>query len=238
MNSKQLQVGFTLIELMVVVIITSIIAAIAIPSMVNIVAQQRVQNRADLLLSLFQFSRSEALRTGKPVLLCSTLIRSGTAVPNGCTGWSPQQQGIMAFNDNNLDGQYNPRDNNNSENDSLLRTVHFNQNGANVIVNVTSATCADAGCQNLAGGKTRFVGFMPNGIFGWESNNESTDSGNNVSNSTKAWDLGQGSMIFVIADAKNQAVQERIIISPSGRAMICSNASGGQKPALCNADIK
>lgn len=62
MNSKPAQLGFTLIEAMVVVSILAILAGIAAPAFQQMLAAQRVKNAASDLLSDMILARSEAIR--------------------------------------------------------------------------------------------------------------------------------------------------------------------------------
>ena len=61
------QKGFTLIELMVVVILMVIMLAIALPGMNNFIANQRVANAAEQFANLARFARAEAARLNRPV---------------------------------------------------------------------------------------------------------------------------------------------------------------------------
>lgn len=53
--------GFTLIELMVIIAIVAITAAIAVPNFTNLIRNNQVQAKADELSSLIQYARSEAV---------------------------------------------------------------------------------------------------------------------------------------------------------------------------------
>ncbi|WP_418130027.1 GspH/FimT family pseudopilin [Variovorax sp. 375MFSha3.1] len=59
--SPQKQKGFTLIEAMVVVALVAILAALAMPSFTNMIANQRVNSAAQELLTLLQFARAEGV---------------------------------------------------------------------------------------------------------------------------------------------------------------------------------
>lgn len=61
--------GFTAGELLVCLLVASIVVTVALPSMVRIVAEQRVVSATDNLLGLMRLARAEAM-TGGPVLLC------------------------------------------------------------------------------------------------------------------------------------------------------------------------
>lgn len=59
--------GFTLIELMVVVALLAITAAIAVPNLTNLIRNNQIQAKADELSSLLQYARSEAVAKRKTV---------------------------------------------------------------------------------------------------------------------------------------------------------------------------
>ncbi|MCO6514404.1 MAG: GspH/FimT family pseudopilin, partial [Snodgrassella sp.] len=110
-SSKPTNAGFTLIELLIVVAITAVLAAVALPKMERMIASQRINNRAEQMLALFQFARAEAIRANKPVLICPTTIRKNTTDPNGCQNFSAYNkgkgwQGFLAFIDNDINGEY------------------------------------------------------------------------------------------------------------------------------------
>jgi type IV fimbrial biogenesis protein FimT len=62
--------GFTLLELMVVLAITAILTAVAIPSFSNLIQSNAVSVNANILLSDLRFARSEAIRRGGSVVMC------------------------------------------------------------------------------------------------------------------------------------------------------------------------
>ena len=82
--------GFTLIELLVVVALMAILLALAVPNFRTLVQNTRATSQANELLTLMQYARSEALKRGAPVSVCSTA--NAAAVPPVCggtwaTGW-------------------------------------------------------------------------------------------------------------------------------------------------------
>jgi type IV fimbrial biogenesis protein FimT len=73
------QHGFTLIELMVVVALAAIMAALATPSFKSFIASQRVKTAASDFAMTTIFARSEAIKRNSDVTI--------TAVSSGATGW-------------------------------------------------------------------------------------------------------------------------------------------------------
>lgn len=233
--------GFTLLELIVVIAITAILAVIALPAMNRLVATQRLNNRTDQLVALFQYARSEAVRTNKPVLICPTKIRNNVATANDCgafkdyddgLGW----QGFLAFNDIDLDGSYN------ATKDSSIRVVALNQNiSKNAEVAEikskmkTKIAIIGKSCKNQSANSSRtcinkklesnYLGFMPNGQFGIGSGENKSD-----------WSVGDTYIIIELTDRELKTDDKRrVIILPSGNTYFCDKKSSNL--SLCTADM-
>ena len=65
--------GFTLVELLVVVTISAILIAAAVPAFQWTIARNRIADTTNLLLSNFEYARMEASRRGNTVSICRTL---------------------------------------------------------------------------------------------------------------------------------------------------------------------
>jgi type IV fimbrial biogenesis protein FimT len=77
------QAGFSLVELMIVVMIVSVVGAIGGPIMSDTVKSNRVRAQADRILTTLNLTRSEAVKRNLPVSICRS--SNGTS----CTGdWS------------------------------------------------------------------------------------------------------------------------------------------------------
>jgi len=93
--------GFTLLELMVVLAIAGVLAAIAIPAMGNFMRNSRITAAANDVMAALHFTRSEAIKRRQPVTLC-TSANAQAATPT-CAN-SPLLTGWIAFVDLNQSG--------------------------------------------------------------------------------------------------------------------------------------
>lgn len=122
---KRAQLGFTLYELMITVLVVAVVLAIGIPNLGEFTRNNRVTGLANDLHGSFYLARSEAARAKRPVTICASAEPFGAA---GCDG-AGFDEGWIVFVD--VDGQ-GDRD----AGDDLLKafppahdTIHINASG-------------------------------------------------------------------------------------------------------------
>jgi type IV fimbrial biogenesis protein FimT len=95
MFSKRRDSGFTMMELIIVITIVGILAGIGIPSFKYVTTSNRMTTEVNALLGDMQFARSEAIKEGQYVTVCTS--SNGTS----CTGSSGTawQNGWIVFVD-------------------------------------------------------------------------------------------------------------------------------------------
>jgi type IV fimbrial biogenesis protein FimT len=82
--------GFTLPELLIVLLITSILLSIGIPSFRYVTTANRISSEVNGLLGDMQYARSEAIKQGLPVTVCASTNQTqcdGGAAPAWQHGW-------------------------------------------------------------------------------------------------------------------------------------------------------
>lgn len=66
------QSGFTLIELLIVMVIAAVLLGLGVPSLRSTIQSNRIATVANDLIGALQFARSESIRRGEDVTVCST----------------------------------------------------------------------------------------------------------------------------------------------------------------------
>lgn len=85
-----MQPGFTLIELMVTLSVLGILLAIAVPNYITFIQNARLTGQANDLVTSLNYARSEAIKRGVRVSVCSRFSDTacaGAGVFNWDTGW-------------------------------------------------------------------------------------------------------------------------------------------------------
>lgn len=131
--------GYTLLELMITVGIVAILAAIAYPSMLDLLASQRVRAASSALYESLIAARGEALKRNATVSFATTGLSSG---------WSVQSAGTEVLAQSPLAGvTFNPS----------APAIEVNARGritADAIVEITSTDTTTVMCvQALATGR-------------------------------------------------------------------------------------
>jgi len=80
--------GFTLIELMVTLAVAVILITVAVPGFRTMIQNNRATTQANELLTAFMLARSEAVKRGVAVSVCSSTDQATCAASaNWATGW-------------------------------------------------------------------------------------------------------------------------------------------------------
>jgi type IV fimbrial biogenesis protein FimT len=99
--------GFGLIELLVVISIVAILAAIATPSFSALIRENRVKTQANDFLSASNYARNESITRSRGVTLCAANTTGG-AVPTACGASTDWSKGWMVFVDDTVGAAATP----------------------------------------------------------------------------------------------------------------------------------
>lgn len=75
--------GFTIIELMIVVVVLAIAASIAVPSFSSFVIGNKIEATSDKIIHAMQHARSEASQHRKEYLVKLDLLKNNLVIPSG-----------------------------------------------------------------------------------------------------------------------------------------------------------
>jgi type IV fimbrial biogenesis protein FimT len=142
-NNRSKDSGYTLVEAMVVVALLGILVAVATPSFVSLMQRNRAAGEINSLIGDLQFARSEAIKRGLPVSLC-TSSNGSTCLgnPNWHSGW-------IVFPDTDKSGTR-------SSTEALLRVRPGWNNGDSLV--------AQPDMKAVTFGRDGFVTSLPAGV--------------------------------------------------------------------------
>lgn len=93
-NARTHTQGFTLIELMVTLAVAAITASVAIPSIEELIHNNRTSSQINELVTALNIARSEAAKRQVPVIVCSSTNQASCNTDSWENGW-------IIFADNN-----------------------------------------------------------------------------------------------------------------------------------------
>ncbi|HGO9033426.1 TPA: GspH/FimT family pseudopilin [Neisseria meningitidis] len=204
------QQGFTLTELLIVMVIAAIMAMIALPNMSQWIASRRIASHAERIANLLRFSRGEAVRLNLPVYICPVQVKKDGTANNKCDS-GKKEQGMLAFGDKNGNKEYNDTA------DVLLRSVVLNDDINNKRINYAFNHIAFGHTQPTA---DRVVWtFNQNGTFGYTKDRHLTKQ--------SSFFYSDGYIQIVLTDARAVSGADKkfrsavVLIDSSGRVEVC-----------------
>ena len=122
--------GFTLVELMISLGLIAIVLSVAVPSVSNMIKDNRLATQVNSVISDIHYARSEATKRDARVIMCRTLIPNNT--PTFCAGlvknWAT---GYLVFVSGDNNNTYQ------ASTDTLLRRGQPSQEGTRLRTNET-----------------------------------------------------------------------------------------------------
>lgn len=205
------QQGFTLTELLIVMVIAAIMAMIALPNMSQWIASRRIASHAERIANLLRFSRGEAVRLNLPVYICPAQVEKDGTVNNKCDS-GKKGQGMLAFGDKNGNKTYDG-----DTADVLLRSVVLNDDINDKRINYAFNHIAFSQTQPTA---DRVVWtFNQNGTFGYTKDQHLTKQ--------SSFFYSDGYIQIVLTDARAVSDADKkfrsavVLINSSGRVEVC-----------------
>lgn len=84
---KKLHAGFTLVELLITMTIVGILLSIALPSFQSFILSNRLTTQANTLIGAINLTRSEAIKRGITMSLCSSTDQATCTASSWESGW-------------------------------------------------------------------------------------------------------------------------------------------------------
>lgn len=91
-----------MIELITTIVILGVLASIAVPNLRVFILEKRLTTQANDFVTALMYARSEAIRAGKPVVICKSA--NADAVSPSCTDSGEWEQGWAMYIDSNGNG--------------------------------------------------------------------------------------------------------------------------------------
>lgn len=86
-SMKNTQTGFTLPELMITLLVASIVMTVAIPSFQDFIMKNRLTTQINQFITSINLARSEAIKRGETITLCSSNDQSTCTASTWESGW-------------------------------------------------------------------------------------------------------------------------------------------------------
>ena len=103
-QGRTTQSGFTLLELMIVLVLAAIIMTQAVPAFQTTLKNSRLTSQTNNLVADLNLARSEAIKRGKNVIVCSS--SNPTASAATCASSATWTTGWLVFADDDSSGDY------------------------------------------------------------------------------------------------------------------------------------
>lgn len=155
--------GFTLIELMIVVALLGVFAAVAVPSFTQFINNNRTQSANNEVLALLQYARSTAVAQRTTISVCPD-DDAWTVKTKGCIGTDPVTLRSMEVTGG-------------TSINSSLEEIAFRQNGSSA-ASATILTCYQGDFANgytIKVANTGNTRTYPRGVSGKDANNNDID---------------------------------------------------------------
>lgn len=213
------QQGFTLTELLIVMVIAAIMAMIALPNMSQWIASRRIASHAEQVANLLRFSRGEAVRLNLPVYICPVQVKKDGTPNNKCDS-GKKGQGMLAFGDKNGNKGYDG-----DAADVFLRSV---------VLNDTDDSRINYAFNHIAFGSSQPTAdrvvwtFNQNGTFSYTKDQHLT--------SKSSFFYSDGYIQIVLTDARAVSDADKkfrsavVLINSSGRVEVCPR---GDRRTMC-----
>lgn len=104
------ETGFTIIELLIVVLIAAVLAALGGPAMGNFIKNNRLQSKTHAVMADVLFARSESVTRKKPVVMCRSGNVDATSPTCGGTAQNWGAGGYIVFVDEDANFTYGAGD--------------------------------------------------------------------------------------------------------------------------------